>query len=191
MPNKRQVIKIGLAILVFAGCTSCSAVGGGNTTIKPTTLKTYEADPDAELGSRNNPVPFGKSVVINDWKVQVQSVNTNALKVVRASDPYSSSPGSNERYVLLSVKATYLGEESGEPGSDLRFKIVGSKGNTFSKSCGYSTDTFDNNGETFPKASVEGSICFTVDADQVAGATVSVQGDYSAEDRKFLSIETN
>ena len=186
-----QVSKLAIASLVVLLCSGCSAVGDGKTTIKPSPLSSFSEDADAEMGSRNNPISLGKSVVVNNWKVQVESVNKDALKVVRASDPYSASPASNERYVLLKISATYIGEESGEPSSDLRFKIVGSKGNTFSKSCGYSSDTFDNNGETFPDATVAGSLCFTVDANQISGATVSVQGDYSTEDRKFLSLESN
>jgi hypothetical protein len=188
---RSQVPKVALFTLTVLLCSGCAGVGNGKTTIKPTSMSSFSADPNAEVGTRNNPISIGNSVVVNDWKVQVVSFNKDALKVVKASDPYSDSPASNERYVLLKVKATYIGEESGEPSSDLRFKIVGSKGNTFSKSCGYSTDTFNNNGETFSDATVEGSLCFTVDSNQIAGATVSVQGDYSAEDRKFLSLDSN
>jgi hypothetical protein len=188
---RSQVPKIALFALTVLLCSGCSGVGDGKTTIKPTSMSSFSPDPNAEDGTRNNPISIGKSVVVNDWKVQVLSVNRDALKVVRAADPYSGSPASNERYVLLKVKATYIGEESSEPSSDLRFKIVGSKGNTFSKSCGYSADTFSNNGETFPDATVEGSLCFTVDSNQITDATLSVQGDYSAEDRKFLSLDSN
>ena len=81
-----------------------------------------------------------------------------------------------------------MGEESSEPSSDLRFKIVGGRGNTFSKSCSYSVDTFDQNEETFTGATVTGDLCFTVDANQIVGATVSIQGDYSSQDRKFVLI---
>lgn len=183
------ILKLALTSLVLFVSTGCTSVNGGTTTIEPSTLGTYSEDSDSQVGSRNNPIAMGKPVKINDWKVQVESVNKDALKVVMASDPYTSKPSANERYVLVNLKATYSGAESGEPSSDLRFKIVGSKGNTFTKSCGYSADSFDNNGETFPGASVEGTLCFTVDANQISGATISVQGDYSAEDRKFLSLD--
>jgi len=184
-----QVSKLAIASLVALLCSGCSAVSDGKTTIKPTAMSSFSADPNAEKGTRNNPISLGKSVVVNDWKVMVTSVNKDALQEVKKSDAYSSLPAANERYVMLNVKATYVGEESGEPSSDLRFKIVGSSGNTFSKSCGFTSDTFDQNGETFPGATVSGNLCFTVDSNQIAGATVSVQGDYSTEDRKFLAID--
>jgi hypothetical protein len=185
----KLVLKLALTSLVLLVSTGCTSVNGGTTTIEPSTMGDYSEDPDSELGSRNNPIALGKPVEVNDWKIQVESVNKDALKVVMASDPYTSKPSSKERYVLLNLKATYLGEESGEPSSDLRFKIVGSKGNTFAQSCGYSSDSFDNNGETFQGASVKGTLCFTVDANQISGATVSVQSDYSGDDRKFISLD--
>ncbi len=189
MTSNNLVLKLVLTSLVLLGCTACRSEIGGTTTIEPSTMGSYSKDPDSELGSRNNPIALGKPVEVNGWKVQVESVNKDAEKVVLASDPYTSKPSANERYVLLNLKATYVGEESGEPSLDLRFKIVGSKGNTFAQSCGYSADSFDNNGETFAGASVKGTLCFTVDANQISGATISVQGDYSGDDRKFISVD--
>lgn len=182
------VPKLALTSLVILGCTACTAISGGTTTIKPSPMNSYSADPDSEIGSRNNPVALGKSVVVNDWKVQVTSVNPDAAKIVLKADPYTSAPSADERFLIIGVKATYIGEESGEPSSDLRFKIVGSKGNTFAKSCGYSADSFNSNGETFPGATVTGNLCFTVDQDQIKGSTVSIQQDYSSEGRKFVLI---
>lgn len=189
MSSSDRLFKVSTILFVLVNLSSCSSLKDEETTIKPTTLNTFQADPGAELGSRNNPVPFGKTALVNKWKVQVESVNRDAQKSVLDSNPYSSRPASNERFVLLIVKATFIGENSGEPQMDLRFKIVGSKGNTFSKSCGYSADTFNENGETFKGASVAGSLCFTVDSDQIEGAILSVQGDYSTDDRKFLSLD--
>jgi len=189
MTLDKTVLKLALISLSLFGLTACTSVNGGTTTIEPSTMGDYSEDPDSELGTRNNPISLGKSVVVNDWKVQVTSVNKDAAKLVLAADPYTKKPSAKERYVLVNLEATYLGEESGVPSSDLRFKIVGSKGNTFALSCGYSSDSFDNNGETFRGASVEGTLCFTVDANQISGATISVQSDYSGDDRKFISVD--
>lgn len=178
-----------LSALFIFGLSGCGLVNDGVTTIKPTPLSKYSADPSSDLGSRNNPISVGRSVVINDWKVRIQSVNADAQKVILKSDPYASRPAPSERFVLVELKATYVGADSGEPSSDLRFKIVGAGGNTFAKSCGYYSESFDSNGETFSGASVSGNLCFTVDADQIEGATLSVQGDYTSEDRKFIALK--
>ena len=183
-----RITTIVLSCLSILATTGCTPGDNGDTTIEPTNMGANTFDSNSELGSRSNPIPLGMNVVVNDWKVLVYSVNRDAFKQVKAADPYSNIPATNERFVLINVKATYVGEESGEPSSDLRFKIVGSKGNTFAKSCGYYSDSFNDNGEAFPGASVTGSLCFIVDADQIFGATISVQGDYSADDRKFLSL---
>jgi negative regulator of replication initiation len=186
-----QVWKFALVSLVVLGSSGCAVIDSGKTTIKPTPFSSYTEDLNSEVGSRNNPVALGVPVVIGDWKVQVISANKDALQSVLASDAYAMRPSSGERYLMIKVKATYIGEESGEPSSDLRFKIVGAHGNTFAKSCGYSSDTFSENGEAFPGAAVIGNLCFTVDANQITGATVSIQGGYASENRKFVSLDSN
>jgi hypothetical protein len=185
-----QYLKFAVISLVLLSTSGCSFVNDGSTTITPTTLSTFSADPNSELGSRNNPIALGDTVVVNDWRVQFTKVNKDALKVIMDTDPYSVSPSASERYLLATLNATYIGEESSEPNSDLRFKVVGSKGNTFSQSCGYFSGSFSQNEETFSGATVKGDLCFTVDADQITGATISIQGDYSTEGRKFISIDT-
>jgi hypothetical protein len=186
---KSPSFRLAPVLILIAILSGCGIGGDGVTSIKPSPDSEYSADPDAQIGSRNNPIALGKNALINEWKVQITSVDPNALQKVLKSDPYTSKPSASERFLLIKVKATYVGEGSSEPTSDLRFKIVGSKGNTFTKSCGYFGDSFDQNGETFSYASVSGDFCFTVDADQLVGATVSVQGDYGSDERYFFSLQ--
>ena len=182
--------KAGLLVFGVLLCTACAGQDIGKTTIKPSPFTSYSPDPNSEVGSRNNPISLGDEVTIEDWVVQVTNVNKSAYQSVKKEDSFDSPPMPNEKFVLFTVKATYTGEESGEPNSDLRFKIVGSKGNTFSNSCGFSRDTFQYNGETFTGASVTGNLCFVVDADQIDGATISIQAGYSTDVRKFVSIDS-
>jgi hypothetical protein len=174
MGNVRQDWKIAAITGVILSCIGCTAVNDGSTTIKPSPLSTFSADENAELGSRSNPINLGDIAVINDWQVQIVSVNKNALKFVMDSDAYASPPASNERFVLFNIKATYIGDDSG---------------NTFSKSCSYSVNTFDENEETFTGATVSGNLCYIVEGSQIAGATVSIQANYSSQDRQFVSID--
>jgi hypothetical protein len=185
-----QVWKFAFVSILVLSSSGCAVMDSGETTIKPTPLSSFSEDLNSELGSRNNPIGLGVPVTIGDWEVQVISVNKDALQTVLATDEYAMRPSAGERFLLIKVKATYIGEESGEPSSDLRFKIVGSRGNTFSKSCGYFSDTFSENGEAFPGAVVSGNLCFTVDANQITGASVSIEGGYSSETRKFVSLDS-
>ena len=182
--------KAALLVIGVLLCTACAGQDIGKTTIKPSPFASYSPDPNSEVGSRNNPISLGDEVTTEDWVVQVTNVNKNAYQSVKKEDSFDSPPMPNEKFVLFTVKATYTGEESGEPNGDLRFKIVGSKGNTFTNSCGFSTDTFQYNGETFTGASVTGNLCFVVDADQIDGATISIQAGYSTDVRKFVSIDS-
>jgi hypothetical protein len=189
MGIRNQSLEVATIALLMLSLSGCSALKDGSTTIKPSQLSSYSPDLDAELGSRNNPIPLGDVVLVNDWQVEVMSVNKNAWKAVSILDEYASPPLVGEQLLLISIRATYLGNESGEPSSDLRFKIVGSQGNTFSESCGYAADTFAKNEETFMGASVLGNLCFVVDANQITGSTISIQGGYSSQERRFVSIE--
>jgi hypothetical protein len=66
---------------------------------------------------------------------------------------------------------------------------VDSRGNTLNDSCGYSADTLSQNGETFPGAVVSGDKCISVEADQISGATISVQGEYASKERTFVKFK--
>lgn len=188
MSGRLKFLKLALNCILIVSCAACSVTSNGKTSITPSPLSTYSADPNSEKGSRNNPIAIGDSVLINDWELQITSVNKDALELVMDKDPYANPPPSKQKYVMIETKATYVGDESGEPSTDLRFKIVGSRGNTFSKSCSYAVDTFEDNGETFPGATIAGNLCFVVDAEQIIGATLSIQGDYLS-DRKFVSLD--
>ena len=175
-------------LVLISGCANSD---DGNTTIVPSTLSSFSPDPNSELGSRNNPIPLGKTAKVNDWELQIVTVNEDAFEVVSEQDPYATAPLSNEKFVLLEVRAVYQGNDSGDPNTDLRVKIIGSGGNSFSKVCSYTTETFLNNGETFPGATIRGNLCFVVEVNQIQGSTVSIQGDFSTEDRKFFSIQAS
>lgn len=187
--KSRRMWKIVALSLIMLSGSGCSPLSDESTTIKPSSLSSFSADTNAEVGSRNNPIALGDVAIVNDWQVQITSVNKNALKLVMDSDDYASPPASNQRFVLFNISATYIGEESGDPRSELQFKIVGNRGNTFSKSCSYSVNTFEENEETFTGATVTGDLCFSVDANQISGATISIQADYSSQERKFVLID--
>lgn len=186
-----QFWKLFILLLIVFSFSGCASVNNGTTTLKPSSLNSYSADPNSEVGSRNNPIDLGDTAIINSWRVQVISINKNGLQLVLDSDAYSSRPSPNERFVLINIKAIYIGDESGDPRSDLRFKIVGSRGNTFSESCGYSVDTFTQNEEAFSGATIKGDLCFIVEASQIDGATVSIQGDFGTDERQFVLIPRN
>ena len=176
------------ATALVVATSGCSGSNSGTTSIKPSAFSTYSQDDDQEVGSRNNPINLGETFRAKDWEVKIVSVNTDATAQVLETDIYNSPPPSNEKYVLFSIEAIYMGDETGYPDSDLTFKVVGSKGNTFNDSCGYSADTFSQNGETFPGAAVSGDKCISVEADQISGATISVQGEYASKERTFVKV---
>lgn len=191
--------------LLFAGCATPSPSGDGNTIVtaepapepspepapapEPEPTPEPEPEPAAEppLGTRENPAPIGAVALVSDWEVQIVDVVLDGTDVVLAENMFNDPPEDGFQYVLLEISATYVGDESGNPMFDLSWAIVGSRGNSFDDSCGVIPDSFGDNGEAFPGAVVEGFECVAAQSDQLAGATVFVEGFFS-DSRTFFAL---
>lgn len=91
----------------------------------------------------------------------------------------------------IGLNARYKGEESGTFWVDASYKVLGPGGNTYDDRCGVIPNDITNAGETFAAAAVEGSVCFSVDTEQVDGATLIVEESFSFSDqaRKFFALK--
>lgn len=88
-----------------------------------------------ELGSRENPLPIGTSVILNDgmggiWEVTLLAPDLEANEVVLAENMFNEDPPEGFQYSLLPVAAKYLGEETGTAAWDLDFAFVSAAGTT-------------------------------------------------------------
>lgn len=185
----KQISSIGFTIVAALGLSGCSDNPfSSKTTIRPTTLGTYAENKESDPGSRNNPYSLGEKFSVDKWDVAILKVNKDAFLELEANEIFVNETEVNEKLVLFNLVATYNGEDSGYPSSDLTFKIVGSKGNTFSKSCGFLENDFAMNTEVFKGASVTGELCFIADSDQLDKATISVQESFNSEKRRFVLI---
>ena len=176
--------------LLALSVSSCSIeLFNDDTTIRPSTFGPYTSDQGEPKGSRNNPFEIGTATIVGGWSVTVTSVTRNATAMIMAMDSFASAPEPGKEFLLIDITGIYLGEGSSFPGTDLTFKVVGSAGNTFSKTCSYSINSFSDNEETFTNGSITGSECFIVDSNQVEGATISIQSGISQEERVFVKSD--
>ncbi|WP_158665574.1 hypothetical protein [Pontimonas salivibrio] len=88
-----------------------------------------------ELGSRENPLPIGTAVVLDDgmggvWEVTLLAPDLEANEVVLAENMFNEDPPEGFQYSLLPVVAKYLGEETGTAAWDLDFAYVSAAGTT-------------------------------------------------------------
>ena len=148
---------------------------------------------DAALGTRDNPLELGTRIEMADWTLVVTEVVSDATDEVMAANQFNDPPVEGRQFVMLSVDATYEGDDSGMAWLDFSWAIVGAAGNTFGTGmddyCGVIPDPLDDTGETFPGGSVSGNVCISVEADQIEGGTIRIEESLSFEDtRAFYAL---
>lgn len=131
---------------------------------------------------------------MGDWTLAITDVDVDATDEVLDENEFNDPPVDGRQFVMFSVDATYVGEDSGTAWTDFDFGIVGGQGNTFSTGsddrCGVIPDDLTDTGETFPDGSVSGNVCFSVESDQIEGGTIRVEEMLSFDDtRAFYALE--
>ena len=152
-----------------------------------------EETAEEALGTRDNPLPVGTRIEMGDWTLAVTEVTLDATEQVMAENPFNDPPVEGRQFVMLSVDATYEGDDSGTAWLDFSWAIVGAAGNTFGTGmddyCGVIPDPLDDTGETFPGGSVSGNVCVSVETDQIEGGTIRIEESLSFEDtRAFYAL---
>lgn len=67
----------------------------------------------AEVGTRENPAPFGNVVESRDWTVTLTGFNGDATADVMAANQFNTEPTEGQTWVMLEASATYKGEGEG------------------------------------------------------------------------------
>lgn len=180
------------------GCEVEDPAGEGaevvDETVEPTPDEQQEdesedEDGSNEVGTRSNPAEIGTTVLIGDWEVTIQEVNTDATEEIQAENEFNEPPAEGSTFVMWGVEATYVGEDSGDPQFDLSWAIVGSEGNSFDDRCGVIPDPLSEQGETFPDGTVSGNVCTAAEEAQLDGGTITVEAMMAMErNRVFFAI---
>ena len=139
--------------LVGFGLVGCS---NGTTTIVPTVPQTSDSmaseptepedavaspqdeaqvDASGDLGTRENPLAIGSSVILDGgqgptWEVTLSAPTLEANQLVLDENMFNEAPPEGFQYALLPVSATYLGDETGTAAWDLEFVFVSAASTT-------------------------------------------------------------
>jgi len=82
--------------------------------------------------SRFNPLPLGKTLVVDEWEISVIGIERDAYGKLKDFNMFNSAPGPGEEAVLVKLNAKLIG--SPEVKSSLNqwsFKLVGEKGSVY------------------------------------------------------------
>lgn len=105
-----------------------------------TTPTSDEDDEDGDggmaAGSREQPLEVGQTARVGDWDVTVDEIIMDATDQMAAANPFND-PAENGHYALVTVTATYAGDDEGTAGWELAAVLSGANRVQYSDSdCG-------------------------------------------------------
>ncbi|MDO9556174.1 MAG: hypothetical protein Q7J82_01120 [Coriobacteriia bacterium] len=200
MSRTKILVALGVVMLalLIVGCSG-PADGDGATVITKDSTQAVKQQPNADSitneeeirpGMREDPLPVGSTALIGDWEVTVVSVDTEADDEIANTNQFNDPPPDGYRFVLVNLEGTYVGDESGNFGVDVLWKVLGSKGNTFETYDVFavSPNPIDDTGEAFPGAMVSGDFVIAVPIDQIDGGAIILE-EMFGDSRSFFTLE--
>ncbi|NLE10957.1 MAG: hypothetical protein GX630_05580 [Actinobacteria bacterium] len=173
--------------LSAASTNKVIAVGSTTTT----TGAPIDDGSDTTAGeTRREPVPVGQEAGVGDWRVRVMDVSTDATQAILDENMFNDPPGPDERYVLITLEATYVGKDVGTFWIDILSTFVGDEGDTFSLASVVPPAPMTDTSEVAGGEAVSGNVVFAVASKQIAGGTLMLQDLLSREGgRVFFAID--
>ena len=148
--------------------------------------------PDGDGRSRTTPYAPGQAGNVGDYALRVVGVTPDATVDVLAENMFNSPPEAGNAFFIARIEATYLGRDTGKPGSDLKFNIVGSKNRGYSEymaSCGVIPDSSSQAPELFTEGSVEFNVCWSVPEEEVGSFVMYVE-PWLSNDRVWFALQS-
>ncbi|WP_159599462.1 DUF4190 domain-containing protein [Agromyces humi] len=156
-----------------AGIDAPAVVEEGDDAAQPAD----ETPAEPELGTRENPAPFGSTVVVDTldgpvWEVTAGAPNLDITADVKAANQFNDDPAPGNAYASLPVTIKYVGEESGAP-FDLSFTYVSPAGQSYDGSYVVMDGQLSDISELYTDASGTGTVIIEI---PVEGAAAGVWG---------------
>ena len=132
---------------------------------------------DAEVGTRENPVPLGGELSNDDWKVVINSVDFDAAEAVAQANEFNSPAADGTQYMLVNMTVNYIGDdaEGDMPASGVFVSYVTAEGvESGDLAAVYPPDELDMTATLYEGASLTGNIVRVIPAGSQDGV-LSVQ----------------
>lgn len=126
--------------------------------------------------SLDNPVPVGSSTQLGTWQVEVVGYTKNADAAVAHENQFNDKPKPGTQYVLITLKATYMGNGSSDPYSDLTAAGIGSDGTQYGSPSEVLPNDLSNVGNVPSGANANGNVVLLVDSNAVDGLVLYLEG---------------
>lgn len=135
---------------------------------------------------------LGEAVRIGDWTVLVVDVNANATELINSENPFNEPPDDDEQFFMVTLEATYEGDDSGSFWADMSMATVGDSSvayESYDSFCGSIPDAIDDEGETFSGGTITGNSCWKISSEDADSLILIVEEFFSFdEDRAFFAL---
>ena len=156
--------QIGEAIATPTPTASPTPVG------TPTFTPTPTPTPEPPLGSRENPVPFGRDVVVtfdeeHIWSFGILSTIPDATSIILAENRFNDAPGDGNQFFLVYIRVKNLGKGSSTVSQAMNFKALGAGGILYTESqhsCQVIPQDLEQHIELFTNGTLEGAVCWNI-----------------------------
>lgn len=136
--------------------------------------------------SESDPAPLGSAGLTGQYLITVTGVNADATDYLMEADSFNEPPAEGNRFVLVSVSLTFLGDGIADSAVELSYDGIGESGTeygTSADSCGIVPNDEHDNGDLFTGSVANYNICWEVsgeDADTLM-LQITSYGDFSGE----------
>jgi hypothetical protein len=147
---------------------------------------------EPEFGTRQDPIPIGKSAVIGDWEIRVIDTIPDATQAVLDENMFNDPPTEGHQFYIVRIEATYIADDSADFWWDVNLKAVDDGGVVYEgmdARCGVIPDNIRDRGEVFSGASIEGNVCWSVNSELTDSLLIFAEPLFSfTGERVFFSL---
>ncbi|MBN1630220.1 MAG: hypothetical protein JW990_10680 [Thermoleophilia bacterium] len=191
------LVTAGFLAVTSGGC----GVDDGSSTSAPSTTSTGDVplvtitswvttDSVGAEGTRRDPIPLGQDTQVGDWKVRVVDAELDATQRVLDENMFNDPPDSESQYVLVTLEAMYVGQESSTFWIDMMYSFVGDEGDAFGVASTVAPDSITNDGEVTKGEIISGNLVFLVATKQASGGTLMLEETFSWDGKRvFFAVE--
>ena len=155
-----------------------------------TTTSWVTTDSGGAEGTRRDPIPLGQDAQVGDWRVRVVEAKLDATQSVLDENMFNDPPDAESQYVLVTLEAMYVGQESSTFWIDMMYSFVGDEGDPFAMASAVAPDSITNDGEVTKGGIISGNLVFLVASKQVSGGTLMLEETFSWDaGRVFFAVE--
>ena len=146
----------------------------------------------ADVGTRNNPAPFGSTITIEEfgtptWEVTLGTSTLNATDQVKAANQFNADPEPGNAYAIFPATVKYIGSKSGSPNFSLDFTYVSADGRSYDGGFVTMDGQLSDVADLYPDASATANVIIEIPTTSPEAGVWGVS--YIGGDPVFIAVQ--